>query len=68
MSMNQRKFKKAIQNKSKLRIKNDSSDLLMYLIYIDYLNRLIKQSQVNGTISVVKLKQENKTLSKQYRG
>ncbi|CAH6718235.1 hypothetical protein CLIB1444_01S02168 [[Candida] jaroonii] len=66
--MNQTKFKKDIQKKTKLTIKNDSSNLLIYLIYVNYLNNLIENSTSNNEITMTNLIKENETLLKKFRG
>lgn len=66
MSSGQSKFKKIIQKKTKLKLKNDSSDTLIYLIYLDYINRLVKESLVDGQLDTTKLKNNN--LVRKYKG
>lgn len=63
---NQRRIGKLIR--SKTRIKNDSSDTLIYLIYLDYLNRLVDSSSTNNSIDPQKLKQQHERLLKAFRG
>lgn len=66
--INKPKFRKAIQSKTKLGIKKDLSDLLIYLIYINYVSKLIEGSGENGELSVRKLMETNNALMKQFRG
>lgn len=62
-SYDQSKFKKILNSKTKLKFKSDNSDLLVYLIYIHYLNKLVKED-----VNDVKLEERHKLLLKQFKG
>lgn len=62
-SYDQSKFKKILNNKTKLKFKSDNSDLLVYLIYIHYLNKLVKDD-----VNDVQLEERHKLLLKQFKG
>lgn len=68
MGRNQRRISKIIKGKSRVKIKNDSCDTLIYLIYLDYLNRLINESTHNNVVDLQALKQQHEILLKTFRG
>lgn len=73
-SYDKSKFKKVIQLKTKLPIKNDNSDLLIYLIYINYLNKLIISGNNEDDddnldeLNEIKLKKKHQLLMKKFGG
>lgn len=62
-SYDQSKFKRILNSKTKLKFKSDNSDLLVYLIYIHYLNKLVKDD-----VNDVQLEERHKLLLKQFKG
>lgn len=67
------KFSKVVKAHTQFRIKNDGSDLLLYLLYVDFLKRLLKQghsilrSTGNRELNSRLLDEAEKTLIKHYR-
>ena len=67
-------FKKVLSSKTKYKFKNDESDLLIYLLYVDYVNKLlnkgreIQESTGSAEISTNHLEIANNELLKHYRG
>ncbi|CAR65944.1 DEHA2G10538p [Debaryomyces hansenii CBS767] len=67
-------FKKVLNSKTKYKFKNDESDLLIYLLYVDYVNKLmnkgrdIQERAGSAEISTNHLELANNELSKHYRG
>lgn len=68
------KFKKVLNSKTTYKFKNDESDLLIYLLYIDYINKLmnkghdIQERTGSSEISANHLELANNELLKHYRG
>lgn len=68
------KFKKVLSSKTSFKFKNDESDLLIYLLYIDYINKLMKkgreiqESSGSSDISIGHLGVANTELVKHYKG
>lgn len=71
---NRTRFKKVLRSKTNYRLKNDESDLLVYVVYLDYLSKLIKRSQEkqeeigSSELSTIHMDQVNNILMKEYRG
>lgn len=68
------KFKKALGSKTSYKFKNDESDLLIYLLYVDYVNKLmdkghdIQKKSGSSEITTRHLELADKELEKHYRG
>lgn len=64
-------FKRVLKAHTKHSIKNDNSDLLVYVIYLSYLKKLVEGSQEaseTGEITVRSLDAVNEDLMRQFRG
>ncbi|CUM49727.1 uncharacterized protein AC631_05489 [Debaryomyces fabryi] len=67
-------FKKVLNSKTTYQFKNDDSDLLIYLLYVDYVNKLmnkgrdIQERSGSTEISTNHLELANSELLKRYRG
>ena len=64
-------FNKVAKARCEAPLKGDESDVLMYLIYMDYLNKLVHESQVQAgaaDLSVRDVDEAHKKLMRRYRG
>lgn len=61
-SYNSQRFRKVLNSKTSLAFKNDQSDMLVYLIYVNYLNKMIESKNITQT----SLKQKHINLLKRY--
>lgn len=64
-------FNKVAKARCDVPLKRDESDVLLYLIYMDYLNKLVRSSQQAAgaaEISVRDVDAVHKKLMKKYRG
>lgn len=60
-------FKKVLKKKTSFKLKNDGSDLLIYLIYVDYLQKLSNGGVENGQISLPRLTEQHNHLLRTYK-
>lgn len=67
------KFNKVVKAHTQFKIKNDGSDLLLYLLYVDFLKQLLKKghsilrSTGDRELSTRLLDEAEKVIIKQYR-
>lgn len=63
----QSSFRRILKTKTELGIANDNTDMLIYLIYMDYLGKLMSTASEDG-ISERKIEENHEQLLKYYRG
>lgn len=68
------RFKRALRAHTRRGFRNDGSDLLIYLIYIDYLDTLLREgrrileSRSSSDIYTEHLQEANEEVMRRYRG
>lgn len=63
----QSRFKRVLKSKTSMPIANDNTDTLVYLLYMDYLSRLLNEAGQDGMTERA-LEERHEELIKQYRG
>ncbi|OBA21666.1 hypothetical protein METBIDRAFT_42163 [Metschnikowia bicuspidata var. bicuspidata NRRL YB-4993] len=63
----QRKFKSELAKKTSLKIAKDNSDMLIYLVYMDYLSKLVHSSG-GKELTERGIEKAHEKLMKKYRG
>lgn len=63
----QSSFKKLLRARAGLALANDNTDMLVYLIYMDYLAKLLR-SNGKGELSEATIQNRHNQLMKRYRG
>lgn len=60
-------FRKVIKAKTNLPVANDNSDMLVYLVYIEYLHQLLSEAQEKG-MTAKTIEQVHENLLKRFQG
>lgn len=63
----QSRFKRVLKSKTDMPIANDNTDTMVYLIYMDYLSKLLEEARQEGMTERV-LEEKHEELMKYYRG
>lgn len=63
----QSRFKRVLKSKTDMPIANDNTDTLVYLVYMDYLSKLLNEAGQEG-MSERLLEEKHEELMRYYRG
>ncbi|KAF5210364.1 putative 54S ribosomal protein [Clavispora lusitaniae] len=63
----QSSFRRILKGKTKLSLTNDNTDMIVYLIYMDYLNKLMTEASSTG-LTERGIEQAHEGLMKKFRG